>query len=178
MKTESVDTWFLSTQFRSMWRTLWWAFRDCLAEWISGSWTFNQKPCSCRCNGDYPLIPSMDPETRHALPSWGRRRQWWSAGGRRVWHPGATSGTSLPRAWTAQLKRDVGLRKISSTPKTGFLVKDPSHQPSHPEAMLPSNPVQGSLWPLLVPLWVGAMTQTLKDICSQVFIIISRNIMS
>lgn len=45
MKTEPVNTLFLSTQFRSMWRPLWWAVRDCLTEWISGSWTFNQNSC-------------------------------------------------------------------------------------------------------------------------------------
>lgn len=121
---------------------------------ISPEAAFLQKRWGC------PFIPSSKPETRFLLPM---------AGGDA--DCGAAQGTgelgiqvpcqaslclehelhgSLGWHW---LKRDAGLRKSSPTPKTGFLVKDPSHWPCHPEALvLLGNPVQGSPWPLLVPL--------------------------
>lgn len=135
MKTEAVNSFFLSTVLRLTGRTLWCAVGDLLGP--LNQWFFNVLLETLLLQKPWELPFNSFKRVRNQVcfaQGWGRHRLQCSTGGRRIWHPGfAISGISLEHELPVSLgqhwlQRDAGLRKSSPMPKTGFLVKNPSHQ--------------------------------------------------
>lgn len=134
MKTEGVNSWFFWIHYIQINRKNF--VMHCWRLGPINEWFFSVLPETLLLQKPRGLPFNSFKRDRNQVcfaHGWRRCMLQCSTGGSRIGHPGAISGISLEHELPVYLgqhwlQRDAGLRKSSPMPKTGFLVKDPSHQ--------------------------------------------------